>query len=48
MTDTEKIALIKSMVQDFWEYHDNETCEVGALSFVTVLYSVATFGEEAQ
>lgn len=48
MTDTEKIALIKSMIQDFFEGHDGETCQAGAVCFVTALCNVACFGEEAQ
>lgn len=44
MTDTEKILLLKQMVNDFWEYVSDKDEETRSAAYLEVIQSVLEFG----
>lgn len=45
MSDTEKITLIRKMISQFWEYHNQETITKSAEVLVTAINSVIEYKE---
>ena len=45
MTDSEKLALIDTMIADFWEYCPDEQQAAGAMVFVNAISTVVNFEE---
>ena len=47
MTDKEKLALIDTMIADFWEYNTDETQAKGAIGCLSAIATVIEYkGEE--
>lgn len=44
MTDSEKLALIRNMIEDYWNFNSEEQLERGAVCMVAAIYSVVEFG----
>lgn len=43
MTDTEKVALIATVIKEFWDYNDEKHMENGAMAMVTAISSIVDF-----
>lgn len=46
MSNDEKIQIIKKMVEEFWEYGNNEEKKNGSATMISAIYTICTFGEE--
>ena len=46
MTDSEKVNLIHEIINDFWEYNNDDQCKQGAIVLVNAIASVVEFGRD--
>lgn len=46
MTDKEKLALIDTMIADFWEYNTDENQAKGAIGCLTAIATVVAYKED--
>lgn len=48
MTDSEKLALIKQLITDFWGYNTDEQVSQGAPVLIAAISTVLDFKEEKE
>lgn len=46
MTDSDKLKLIKKMIDDFWGFNEAEDMRNGAVAIVTAISTIVDFEEE--